>query len=337
MAIYVDEQPTQILEDFKGVKKVPHNEYYTSGHRTCQGCESAQMMRLLAKAAGPRTIVLGSTGCMYVANTSYYTTPWGVPWMHTQLGSSGSAVLGAAAAYRAQMRKGKMKDEPINVIAFCGDGGGADMGLNAISATLTHPDYNLLILMYDNESYANTDIQISGTSPYGANTSFSFPGKKRRIMNHRWKKNVAPLMAIGHPTCRYVATISTSYALQAMNVVRRALSIGGPTFVHCLNPCPKGWDFDPLQAHELGELAVNTGVWPLYEIEKGVVKLYGKSKQIAEGKFQRLPVKTYLEKQGRFNHFIEEDVEFFQSKVDEMWTKWLVPGVIPLGNELTYL
>ncbi|HEX9118953.1 MAG TPA: thiamine pyrophosphate-dependent enzyme [Terriglobales bacterium] len=335
MAIFVDEKPTQNLEDFKGVKKVPHNEYYTSGHRTCQGCESAQMMRLLAKAAGPRTIILGSTGCMYVANTSYYTTPWGVPWMHTQLGSSGSAVLGAAAAYRAQMRKGKMKDEPINVIAFCGDGGGADMGLAAISATLTHPDYNLLILMYDNESYANTDIQISGTSPYGANSSFSFPGKKRRIMNNRWKKNVAPLMAIGHPTCRYVATISTSYALQAMNIVRRALSIGGPTFVHCLNPCPKGWDFDPVQAHELGELAVNTGIWPLYEIENGVVRLYGKSKQIADGKFKRLPVKDYLEKQGRFNHFIDEDTEFFQSKVDEMWTKWLVPGIIPLRNEIT--
>ncbi|MFI5112121.1 MAG: thiamine pyrophosphate-dependent enzyme [Terriglobales bacterium] len=335
MAIFVDEKPTQNLEDFKGVKKVPHNEYYTSGHRTCQGCESAQMMRLLAKAAGPRTVILGSTGCMYVANTSYYTTPWGVPWMHTQLGSSGSAVLGAAAAFKAQMRKGKMKDEPINVIAFCGDGGGADMGLAAISATLTHPDYNLLILMYDNESYANTDIQISGTSPYGANSSFSFPGKKRRIMNNRWKKNVAPLMAIGHPTCRYVATISTSYALQAMNIVRRALSIGGPTFVHCLNPCPKGWDFDPLQAHELGELAVNTGIWPLYEIENGVVKLYGKSKQIADGRFKRLPVKDYLEKQGRFNHFIDEDTEFFQSKVDEMWTTWLVPGIIPLRHEIT--
>ena len=334
MAIFVDEKPTQNLEAFKGVKKVPHNEYYTSGHRTCQGCESAQMMRLLAKAAGPRTIVLGSTGCMYVANTSYYTTPWGVPWMHTQLGSSGSAVLGAAAAFKAQMRKGKMKDEPINVIAFCGDGGGADMGLNAISATMTHPDYNLLILMYDNESYANTDIQISGTSPYGVNTSFSSPGSKRRIMHHRWKKNVAPLIAAGHPTCRYVATISTSYALQAMNVVRRALSVGGPTFVHCLNPCPKGWDFDPYIAHELGELAVNTGSWPLYEIENGVVKLYGKTKQIADGKFKRLPVRDYLEKQGRFNHFIDEDVEFFQSKVDEMWTKWLVPGIIPLRAEI---
>ena len=136
MSTFVDEKPTQNLEAFKGVKKVPHEEYYTSGHRTCQGCESAQIMKLMAKAAGPRTIVLGSTGCMYVANTSYYATPWGLPWMHTQLGSSGSSALGAAAAFRVQMRKGVMKDEPINVIAFCGDGGGADMGLGAISATM---------------------------------------------------------------------------------------------------------------------------------------------------------------------------------------------------------
>src|SRR6202158_4370202 len=219
MSTFVDEKPAQNLEAFKGVKKVPHNEYYTSGHRTCQGCESAQMMRLLAKAAGPRTIILGSTGCMYVANTSYYTTPWGVPWMHTQLGSSGSAVLGAAAAYRAQMRKGKMKNEPINVIAFCGDGGGADMGLAAISATLTHPDYNLLILMYDNESYANTDIQLSGSTPYGANTTFSPPGKLKRIMHHRWKKNMAGMIAAGHPECKYVSTGDMFYGLRAINFV----------------------------------------------------------------------------------------------------------------------
>ncbi len=334
MSTLVEEKPTQNLEAFHGVKKVPYEEYYTSGHRTCQACESAQIMKLMAKAAGPRTIVLGSTGCMYVANTSYYATPWGVPWMHTQLGSAGSSALGAAAAFRVQMRKGVMKDEPINVIAFCGDGGGADMGLGAISATLTHPDYNLLILMYDNESYANTDIQISGTSPYGANTSFSTPGKVKRIMNQRWKKNMAPMMMAGHPTCKYVGTISTSYPLQAMNCVRRALSVGGPTFLHCLNPCPKGWDFDPVLSFELGELAVNTGIWPLYEIENGKLKLYGKTKDIANGRFKRLPVRDYLLKQGRFAHFIDEDVEFFQSKIDEMWTKWLVPGIIPLQKDV---
>ncbi len=333
MSTFVETEPTQKLEPFKGVKKVPYEEYFTSGHRTCQGCESAQFMRLVAKAAGPRTIVTGATGCMYVANTSYYSTVWGVPWIHTQLGAGGSSALGTAAALRALMRKGVFKNEPINVIAFCGDGGGADMGLSAISATLTHPDYNLLIVMYDNEEYANTDIQVSGTSPYGANTSFSTPGKEKRIMHRRWKKNVAGLMLAGHPTCRYVATVSTSYALQAMNAVRRALTIGGPTFIHCLNPCPKGWDFDPILAYEIGHLAVNTGIWPLYEVENGELKLYGKTREIAEGRFKRLPVEEYLLKQGRFAHFTDEDVAFFQSQVDDMWNNWLVPGVIPLRKQ----
>jgi pyruvate ferredoxin oxidoreductase beta subunit len=327
-------QDTQHLDAFKSVKKLPLAEYFTSGHRTCQGCESALVMKMMVKAAGPRTIVLGSTGCMYVANTTYYSTSWVVPWMHTQLGSSGSAGLGAAAALKALMRKGKMKKEPINVIAFCGDGGGADMGISAISATLTHPDYNLLILMYDNESYANTDIQLSGSTPYGANTTFSPPGSVRRIMHHRWKKNMAGMMAAGHPTCRYIATVCMSYGMQAMNAVRKALSIGGPTFIHSLDPCPKGWDYDPILSHELGELAVKTGIWPLYEVEDGKVRLLGKSRDIAQGRAKRLPVRDYLTKQGRFAHFTEEDTAYFQAKVDEMWERWLVPGVIPFARDL---
>src|SRR4051812_29328305 len=236
---------TQVLEPFRGIKKVTIEEYFTSGHRTCQGCESALVMKLMVKAAGPRTIVLGATGCMYVANTTYYSTSWVVPWMHTQLGSSGSAALGASAALKASMRKGKMKDEPINVIAFCGDGGGADMGLSAISATLTHPDYNCLILMYDNESYANTDIQLSGSTPYGAHTTFSPPGSRKRIMHHRWKKNMAGMMAAGHPDCKYVATVDMSYPVPAMNAGPKAPSIGGPAFIHSLVPRPKGGGADP--------------------------------------------------------------------------------------------
>ena len=104
MATYVQIDPTQKLNPFKSVKKLPLEEFFTSGHRTCQGCESALVMKMMAKAAGPRTIVLGSTGCMYVANTTYYSTSWVVPWMHTQLGSSGSAALGTSAALKALMR-----------------------------------------------------------------------------------------------------------------------------------------------------------------------------------------------------------------------------------------
>ena len=325
---------TQKLDPFKGVKKLPLEEFFTSGHRTCQGCESALVMKMMVKAAGPRTIVLGSTGCMYVANTTYYSTSWVVPWMHTQLGSSGSAGLGAAAGLKALMRKGKLKKEPINIISFCGDGGGADMGLSAISATLTHPDYNVLILMYDNESYANTDIQLSGSTPYGANTTFSTPGKVKRIMHHRWKKNMAGMLAAGHPTCRYVATVCMSFPVLAMNAVRKGLSIGGPTFIHSLDPCPKGWDYDPIQSHELGELAVTSGVWPLYEVEDGSLKLIGKTRDIADGRLKRTPVRDYLLRQGRFAHFHDDDIDYFQSKVDEMWNKWLIPGVIPFHKQI---
>jgi pyruvate ferredoxin oxidoreductase beta subunit len=331
---FVEIDATQKLDPFKGVKKLPLEEYFTSGHRTCQGCESALVMKTMVKAAGPRTIVLGSTGCMYVANTTYYSTSWVVPWMHTQLGSSGSAGLGAAAALKALMRKGKMKKEPINVIAFCGDGGGADMGLGAISASLTHPDYNFLILMYDNESYANTDIQLSGSTPYGAHTTFSPPGKVKRIMHHRWKKNTAGMLAAGHPECKYVSTICMSYGLLGMNCIRKALTIGGPTFIHSLDPCPKGWDYDPYQSHELGELAVTTGIWPLYEVENHQLRLLGKTKEIAEGRYKREPVRDYLLRQGRFAHFTNDDIDYFQSKVDQMWTKWLIPGVIPLMADI---
>ena len=118
------------VEKIRNVHKVPMEELYTSGHRTCQGCESATVMRGFIKVAGPRTVVTGSTGCMYVANTSYMTTPWEVPWMHTQLGAGGSSAVGMAAGLRALMRKGKIAQEKINVISFCGDirhypGGGA--------------------------------------------------------------------------------------------------------------------------------------------------------------------------------------------------------------------
>jgi pyruvate ferredoxin oxidoreductase beta subunit len=327
-------QPQQVdLSSIKTVRQVPYTEYFVSGHRTCQGCESALVMRYIAKAAGPRTIVLGATGCMYVANTSYYTTPWVVPWMHTQLGAAGSAALGAAAGLKALMRKGKIKDEPINVIAFCGDGGGADMGLGAISAALTHAEYRFLIILYDNESYANTDIQLSGSTPYGSVTTFSPTGKARRIMHTRWKKNTPGALVAGHPDAAYIATACAASGVDFMNKVRKALACGGPAFIHTLDPCPKGWHYDPQLSHELGKLAVETGIWVLWEMENGKVSLNGTSKQIAAGRVQRKPVGEYLSKQGRFAHFKDEDYAYFQRRVDEQWQHWLVPGVVAFGVE----
>src|SRR5436189_5792435 len=193
---------TIAYEKIKGVHNIPLEEFYTSGHRTCQGCESATVMRGFIKAAGPRTVVTGSTGCMYVANTSYMTTPWIVPWMHTQLGAGGSSAVGMAAGVRALMRKGKIAQEKINIISFCGDIGGGDMGLSGISGAL-QTDLDLLIILYDNESAANTDIQATGLTTYGAQTTFTPPGKVHRIMQRRWKKNVARMLAVRHTTRRH--------------------------------------------------------------------------------------------------------------------------------------
>ena len=316
-------------ERIRTVRDTPLEEFYTSGHRTCQGCESAMVMRDFSKAAGPRTVATGSTGCMYVANTSYQTTPWIIPWMHTQLGAAGASAIGTAAGLRALMRKGRIAQEKINVITFCGDLGGGDMGLSGISGAL-QTDLDLLIILYDNESAANTDIQATGMTTYGAQTTFTPPGKKHRIMQRRWKKNVAPMLAVGHPTCRYVATASATFpALDFFNKVRKALSISGPAFIHTFDPCPKGWDYHPQYSRELGELGIKSGIFPLYEIIDGqVTYTYDPRKR------GRIPVRGYLEKQGRFAHLIDEDFDYIQSMVDAMWEDWEIPGIAPISSGL---
>ncbi|MGH9461846.1 MAG: thiamine pyrophosphate-dependent enzyme, partial [Vicinamibacteria bacterium] len=207
--------------------------------------------------------------------------------------------------------------------------GGGDMGLSGISGAL-QTDLDLLIILYDNESAANTDIQATGLTPYGAQTTFTPPGAKHRIMHRRWKKNVAAMLAVGHPTCRYVATASATFpALDFLNKTRKALAIGGPTFIHTFDPCPKGWDFHPGYSRELGELGIKSGIFPLYEIVDGKL-----SYTYDPRKRGRIPVREYIEKQGRFAHFIDEDFDYIQKRVDEMWDEWALPGVTPFKGGL---
>lgn len=288
---------------------VPEEEFYASGHRTCQGCGPALACRLVAKASGGRSIVLGSTGCMYVANTSYYSTPWVIPWMHTQLGAIGSAAVGAAAGLRALMRKGKIAKEKINVVGLGGDGGTMDIGLSALSGAMTH-DQDILIVLYDNESYANTGIQASSLTPWGANTTFTPPGslEKYRIGNPRHKKNAAQLVAAGHPDVKYVATACIAYPQDLISKVRKALASSGPTFIHLLAPCPKGWGFPPDKTIYIGKLAVETGMWKLYEIVDGEYQETYRPREFR-------PVKDYIRSQDRFSHLLEKDIERIQEEL----------------------
>ena len=155
--------------------ELPSSEPFVPGHRTCAGCGPSIQYRMTSKAAGDNTILVGLTGCMYVANSSYLCTPYNVPWAHTQIGSAGSFTAGVAAAYEAMIRKGKWKGAFPNIICEAGDGSASDIGLASISGAL-YRNHDCLIICYDNEQYANTGIQASSRTPYGGMTTFSPPG-----------------------------------------------------------------------------------------------------------------------------------------------------------------
>lgn len=302
-------------ENIKSIKEIPEVDYYTSGKRTCAGCGPSLAYRLLSKAAGPNTVFLGPTGCMYVANGHQaLTSPYAVPWYHTQLGGGGGAGIGTAAAFRALMEKGKREKECINVIVYGGDGALADIGFSGLSMAMGYDYARLLFVLNDNESYANTGIQASSTTPWGATTTFTPAGKVKPIGNERMKKNVALTIA-AHPGVRYVATATLHPQLDFMNKVRKALNSGAPAFIHILTPCPKGWFFDPGYTIEMSQLALQTRVWVSWEYENGRFKLTYKPTKPK-------PVEEYIKAQGRFSHLKKEDIDEMQRMADEAWKYW---------------
>src|SRR5512136_3164394 len=300
---------TQNLPLIKKIRNIPKEEMYVPGHRTCAGCGPALQYRLVAKAAGPNTIFLGPTGCMYVANASYLCTPYAVPWAHTQITNGGAVASGIEAAYKVLIRKGKWQGEFPNIIVMAGDGGAVDIGLQAMSA-LMYRGHDVLFVCYDNESYANTGIQTSPTSPYGANTTFTPPGKVIPEGKKLFPKDPPQLVIGGHPLVKYVATTCISYPVDLMNKVRKGLNQDGPSFLHMLAPCPKGWKFDEKLTLDMGRLAVETGMWTLYEWENGQYKYSHIPKTYQ-------PVSEYMKYQGRFTHLKQEHIAKMQAFVDE--------------------
>ncbi|MGC8675682.1 thiamine pyrophosphate-dependent enzyme [Fervidicoccus sp.] len=301
--------------EFKSLREIPPIDYYTAGRRTCAGCGPAIGYRLISKAAGPNTIFIGPTGCMYVANAhQFLTSPYSVPWHHTQLGGGGAAAIGIASALRILMLKGKRKPEDINVIVMGGDGAMADIGLSGLSMGLSYDYQRLLYIVYDNEGYMNTGVQASSTTPWGATTTFTPSGKVKPLGNTRYKKNVA-LIAASHPNVKYVATATLWPPLDLMNKVVRALNSGGPSVIHALFPCPKGWFTSPADTVMLSKLAVETGMWVLWELIEGQFKLNYRPNP-------RKHVREYLSLQGRFRHLKDEDIDKMDKMIEEEWFYW---------------
>ena len=278
---------------------IPKEELLAPGHRGCAGCGAAIGVRLALKASGKNTVVIAATGCLEVMTTPYPETAWEVPFVHVAFENAGAVASGVERALKSQ---GK---EDTHVVAFGGDGGSVDIGLQSISGAMER-GHNITYICYDNEAYMNTGIQRSGATPWGESTTTS-PSGSESFGEDRPKKNMPMIMAAhGIP---YIATASIAYPEDYMRKVKKAVETKGPAYIHLNQPCTTGWGFAASKTIEVGRLGVETGFWPLYEIENGEFK-------VTYRPTERKPVIEYLKAQKRFKHLTENEVQIIQDYVD---------------------
>lgn len=280
---------------------------FKPGHTACAGCGQAIAARLVIEAAGPNTIVANNTGCLEVFSTWYPKSSWGVPWIHSLFENAAAVASGIEAALIYLGKK-----EGINVIAQAGDGGTADIGLQALSG-MWERGSDVLSVCYDNEAYENTGIQRSGLTPYGASTTTSPPGAKS-FGNIRPKKPM-PEIALAHGI-PYVATATVGFAQDLQRKVKKAFTIKGPKYIQIHVPCPLGWRHQTNETSAVAKLAVQTGLYPLIEYENGVL--------ISQRKITPKPVEEYLKIQGRFKHLLNnpEEIKKIQDIADNNIRKY---------------
>ncbi|MCL6466390.1 MAG: pyruvate ferredoxin oxidoreductase [candidate division WOR-3 bacterium] len=293
-----------------------NQELFSHGHRACAGCGEALAVRqimLAAQTAGMPVVTTMATGCLEIFSSIYPHSAWQVPMIHTAFETAASTAAGVEAAYRFLRKTGRI-NEDIAIIAFAGDGGTYDIGLQALSGALERR-HRFLYVCTNNEAYMNTGIQRSSATPYGADTTTSpagkiLPGK----VQHR--KNIMEIV-IGHEV-PYAAQTTVFFWRDLVQKVQKALLTPGPTFLNVLVPCPLGWRHQPGETVKLSKLAADTCYWPIYEYENGSYKInYEPSK--------KLPVEEFLKPQGRFRHLFEHPegakvIAEIQRYVDEQWT-----------------
>ncbi len=291
-------------------KLLTKKEKFAPGHRACIGCGEALAVRLVCKALGDNIIMVNATGCMEIVSSQMPYTSWTVPWIHTLFENTAAVASGVEAALKAMNRKGKRNLPDVKVVAIAGDGGTSDIGLQALSGAMERR-HNFLYVCFDNEAYMNTGIQRSSSTPFGASTTTS-PAGKMSIGQFSWKKNM-PAIAVAHDV-PYVATACHSYFKDLIEKVEKAVATKGPAYLHVLSVCPTGWRCPTDQTIKMGRLAVETGMFPLYEVENGKYKVNYDVPELR-------PVKDYLKLQGRFRHLSEDNIKVIQQRVNEEYAK----------------
>jgi pyruvate ferredoxin oxidoreductase beta subunit len=280
---------------------------FKPGHTACAGCGQAIAARLVIEAAGPNTIVVNNTGCLEVFSTRYPESAWDVPWIHSLFENAAAVASGVESALIYLGKK-----ENTNVIAQAGDGGTADIGLQALSGMLER-GHDILYVCYDNEAYMNTGIQRSGLTPFDTSTTTS-PSGSRSFGNIRPKKPM-PEIALAHGI-PYVATCSTGFTPDLQRKVKKAISIKGPKYIQIHVPCPLGWRHEPTQTLQVAKLAVETGLYPLIEYENNAL--------VSRKQITPKPVEEYLKAQGRFKHLLNnpEEIKKIQEIADNNIKKY---------------
>jgi pyruvate ferredoxin oxidoreductase beta subunit len=283
---------------------ISKEELFSAGHRACQGCGLALAVRYVLKALGKNVIISNATGCLEIISSPLPYTSWGVPWIHVAFENVAAVAAGVELALKVLMRKGKIPQKKIHCLALAGDGGTADIGLQALSGALER-GHDFLYICFDNEAYMNTGIQRSGATPFGAHTTTS-PASKIKPGQTTWKKNM-PAICAAH-NIPYVATANPSYPFDFMDKVRKAAEVEGPAYIHALAVCPTGWRHKSDDTIFMGRLATETGMFPVYEVIDGKYKI--------SVDFEKLrPVSEYLKLQGRFRHLKEKEINFIQERV----------------------
>ncbi|HVP24164.1 MAG TPA: thiamine pyrophosphate-dependent enzyme [Conexivisphaerales archaeon] len=281
-----------MYEPIKGLKELPMEEPLAPGHRLCPGCGASMVVRQVLLAAPKDAVVANATGCLEVSTALYPYSAWNRPWIHSAFENAAAVASGIEAGFKALARRGEGQEHPI--VVFGGDGGTYDIGLQALSGAIER-GHRFLYVCYDNEAYMNTGIQRSGGTPRAAWTTTSPVGTTRAGKTEAKKDLVAIVVAHHVP---YAATASISNWKDLMNKVRKALSKDGPTFIHVLAPCTRGWRFDAAKTVKLSKLAVETRFFPIYEVEDGEYRI---TVPVANPK----PLEEYLGAQGRYGHLLK--------------------------------
>ena len=284
--------------------EIPDEEFIYPGTRACAGCSMALIYRIALKALGPKTIITVPASCLTVLHGMQGFCTTKVSVLHTPFATTGASASGIVASLED---KGLAED--INVVAFAGDGGTVDIGIQSLSGAVERGT-NFIYACYDNEAYMNTGVQRSGSTPPGAYSTTTPNGKIG------YKKNMPKILeAHGIP---YVATAISSYPLDLYEKFKNAMKIKGPKYIHILAPCPPGWGYNPKDSIQIGKLAVQTGFWPLYEVIEGKFVLSKNSSKYLDPK-KRKPIIEYLNTQKRFKNISDEDIERHKSYIENQW------------------